>query len=70
MAKTIHYVNGCAWANGQIQQSDTFQTTNWYEVTCKHCLRNRPIALKLNAEQQKELDRITREIIDEVKKKV
>jgi hypothetical protein len=40
MAKkmTVHYVDGCAWANGQLYSSDTDQTRDWKKVTCKHCL--------------------------------
>ena len=41
MRKTIHYRDGCPWADGELQMSDTRQTTNWKEVTCKHCLRSR-----------------------------
>lgn len=37
--KTVHFVNGCPWANGQKQSSDTFQTRDWKLVTCKYCMR-------------------------------
>ena len=37
MSKTVHYINGCAWANGQLQLADTNQTDDWSKVTCKHC---------------------------------
>lgn len=69
MAKTVHFVKGCPWADGHIQQSDTIQTTNWYAVTCKHCRnnsRNRPTPIVLNKKQKKEFDKITREVIKEV----
>ena len=37
MAKTIHFLYGCPWADGEIQQSDTWTTCDWKKVTCKHC---------------------------------
>jgi len=39
MSKTVHYIGGCAWSDGELYMSDTRQTRNWHEVTCKHCLR-------------------------------
>ena len=41
MSNTVHYINGCAWASGDIQMADTNQTENWNEVTCRHCLNKR-----------------------------
>jgi len=41
MNNTVHYINGCAWASGDIQMADTNQTENWKEVTCKHCLNKK-----------------------------
>ena len=37
--RTVHYVNGCAWASGDLQSADTDQTDDLSKVTCKHCLR-------------------------------
>jgi len=36
----IHFLYGCPWADGHIQMSDTHQTCNWKEVTCKKCSRH------------------------------
>lgn len=41
MSNTIHYVNGCVWASGDIQQADTDTTFDWKLVTCKHCLNKK-----------------------------
>jgi len=41
MSKTVHYLYGCAWADGEISCSDTNQTPVWEDVTCGHCLNNR-----------------------------
>jgi hypothetical protein len=41
MAKTIHFVYGCPWADGEIQMADTDQRCSWLNVTCKHCLTNK-----------------------------
>lgn len=38
---TVHYTQGCPWANGEIQCRDTDQTDNWDKVTCKKCLANK-----------------------------
>jgi hypothetical protein len=40
--KTVHYLNGCAYASGELQQADTDQTTDWKRVDCRRCLRKRP----------------------------
>lgn len=40
MRKTVHYVDGCPWADGHIHSADTRQTRDWAQVTCKHCKRN------------------------------
>lgn len=44
MSKTIHFYHGCPWANGEIQQADTEQVTDWNKVTCKHCIRRKRLA--------------------------
>lgn len=36
--KTVHYVHGCPWASGNIQQSDTAQTKDKTKVTCFRCV--------------------------------
>jgi len=41
-----HYLDGCPWANGEIQQADTDQTTDWRRVTCGHCLKKKPRAAR------------------------
>ena len=41
VSKTVHFTYGCPWADGSIQLADTFQTCDWRQVTCKHCLNNR-----------------------------
>jgi len=50
MAKTVHYVDGCAWADGSVQMADTRQTKDWKKVTCKHCKNKRfPRGMKTDA---------------------
>ena len=38
--KKVHFIYGCPWADGSIQQADTDQRFTWKNVTCKHCLNN------------------------------
>jgi len=37
--KKIHFLYGCPWADGSLQQSDTIQTHDWQKVTCYQCLK-------------------------------
>lgn len=40
MSKTIHFLYGCPWSDGSIQQSDTRVTCDWKKVTCGACRRS------------------------------
>ena len=35
----VHFLYGCPWADGSLQQADTLTTCVWDKVTCKSCLK-------------------------------
>ena len=63
MKKTVHYSDGCAWADGSIYSADTRQTKDWAKVTCKHCRRR--FAVWTDATTVKRKSRVRMSIVDE-----